>query len=156
MQHGRGADKRRGIGAAERFIQEAVVTAATILADIIGVAGLTMAGYYAYRPGKIPTSLAGDDPLRRTFHKLFRRRRLTASLMALVAAMFLIGVNFLNDLSALPMVTLWMSLLIMLFVVLVLAYLDLRTLTGIRNDLDRKLRDLDRILGTDRPGGNEE
>jgi len=132
------------------------VTAATILADIMGVAGLTMAGYYACRPGKIPTSLASDDPLRRTFHKLFRRRRVTASLIAFVAAMFLIGVNFLDDLSALLTIILWMSLLIMLFAVLVLAHIDLRTLTGIRKDLDRKVQDLHRILGTDRPGGNEE
>lgn len=128
----------------------------TILANLIGLAGLAIAGYYLVRPGVIPESLSSSDSMRATFVSLYRRRRVTAALMCVVAVLFLVGMNFLDDLPPVATIVLWMTVMTLLLVVLILAYLDLRTLMKIRDDLqdrvEQRTRDMLGIRGDDDEG----
>lgn len=98
-----------------------------------------MAGYYLFRPGKIPEGLTGRDRLCAAFRKLCARRRVTAALMIVIAVLFLVGINFLDELDAITTIVLWLVILVMLLVVLVLAFFDLRGLAMIRFDMEQGL-----------------
>ena len=114
------------------------MSASIILVNLVGVAGLLLAAYVFLRPGNVaPLALGGD--LRRRLARIIRRRRITASLMALIAVLFLIGINFLHRLPVYATTLLWLVVLLLLMAVLILAYLDLRNLRRIRDELQEQI-----------------
>jgi len=108
------------------------------LVNLLGVAGLILAGYILLRPGTIAALTLRED-LHRRLTRVIRRRRMTAGLMAAIALLFLIGVNFLHRLTVYATTLLWLAVLLMLIAVLLLAYIDLRSLRRIRDDLQEQI-----------------
>jgi len=128
------------------------MTASLVVGNIFGVTGLIIAARYLLRPGKIPPTLDGSDELYVAFRRLLRRRRITAALMAVAAGLFLLAINLLHGLRdptwAAICLAIWLVILLLVFVLLVLAFIDLRTLTRIRNELRRRVgQHLDEVFG---------
>lgn len=115
-----------------------------IAGNIVGVAGVIIAGYYALRTVKGPGNLPAADPLHSALRRLRRRRRRTAVVMAMVAGLFLVGINLLHR-SRLDGRTiylafaLWSTVMILLVVMVVFALMDLRAVEQVRNELQTRL-----------------
>lgn len=118
--------------------------ASVIVGNLFGLAGLIAAAYYFFRSATIPPKIHEIDDLRVAFEKLLRRRRWTATLMALIACLFLVGTNLVDGLAPPAIAAIWMLILVLVALLLILAYIDLRALTKIRNELhqrvDRRVR----------------
>lgn len=111
-----------------------------IAGNVFGVVGLIAGVYYFLRSGRIPTKIRGIDDLREAFEKLLRRRRVTAVVMIVIAVLFLIGINLIDRLGPWETVAVWSAVLGLLIVLLVLAFIDLRALGAIRDQLQQRVK----------------
>ena len=115
-----------------------------IAGNIVGVAGLIIAGYYALRTVKMPGNLSAADPLHAALRRLRRCRRRTAVVMAVVAGLFLAGINLLHHSrldgrTIYPAFALWSTVMILLVIMVVFALMDLRAVEQVRNELQTRL-----------------
>jgi peptidoglycan/LPS O-acetylase OafA/YrhL len=119
-----------------------------IVGNIMALGGLVTAIYYLLTtrgPNTFPPNC--DFSIQCKLQKIKRLRKFGASLMAVIAFLFLIAVNFFVNNRTPSMIIFWFLLLIMLLWLLILGALDLLAVGRLRKQLDAQADDqLKRIM----------
>ncbi len=129
----------------------------SIIGNVLACCGLALATYYL-STSKVPNRAVGsNESFLPIVQKIIRRRRFGAALMALISAMFLLAVNILGNVRTIDMLLFWFILLVLLLWLVVIAFLDLRSIA----DLKQKLRKnssfkVRKILYPQKDGSDEE